>query len=90
MNPDTLPEELESLVEDMARHVHDTWMRRRMAEGWTQGPRRDDRLLTHPCLTSYDSLPENEKDFDRATARATVNFILSNGFSLIPSGKHVP
>ncbi len=44
----------------------------RMAEGWTYGPVRDDAAKHHPCLVDYDSLPDSEKEYDRATSQETL------------------
>ncbi|MBQ7690914.1 MAG: hypothetical protein IJT30_06990 [Muribaculaceae bacterium] len=33
-------------------------------------------------MVPYDQLPENEKDYDRATALETLRFILSMGFEI--------
>lgn len=77
-----MKEEYEELMEEMARHVHKEWMRRRLSEGWRLGPARDDALREHPCLIPYDELPETEKEYDRATARETLRFILSRGYEI--------
>lgn len=77
-----LPTELLELTEQMARRVHDEWMQRRIEQGWRFGPERNDSLKTHPCLVDYVRLPESEKEYDRATARATLRFILSQGFTI--------
>jgi len=63
-----LPDELIRLTERLAEHNHDVWAAQRMAEGWTQGPRRDDVKKEHPGLVPYAALPESEKEYDRATA----------------------
>ena len=75
-----LPDELEPLVELMAKNVHEVWAAGRMAEGWTWGPERDDKLKRHPGLVPYEELPESERDYDRATALNTLKLILSLGF----------
>lgn len=77
-----LSDDLKSLVEMMARHVHDVWAQSRMAQGWKYGERRDDVEKTHPCLVDYDDLPEVEKDYDRNTAVETLKFILQAGFKI--------
>ena len=77
-----LPDELEPLVELMAKNVHEVWAAGRMAEGWTWGPERDDALKRHPCLVPYEELPESERDYDRATALNTLKLILSLGFKI--------
>ena len=32
-----LPEELNSLVEEMSKNVHEVWAQTRIAQGWTYG-----------------------------------------------------
>ena len=77
-----LPEALNALVEALAENVHDAWARGRMDHGWTYGPARDDAAKKHPCLVPYGELPESEKAYDRNTAMATIQFILSKGFEI--------
>ena len=83
----SLPEELLPLLERMAKNTHDIWAQKRMDEGWTFGPVRDDRLKTHPCLVSYEELPEREKEYDRATSLETLKFILRHGYSIVKNSQ---
>lgn len=75
------------LVEALAAGVHEEWMRGRLQEGWVLGPRRDDRLKTHPCLVPYEELPESEKDYDRRTALKTLETICRLGFRIVRDQK---
>lgn len=77
-----LSDELNKLVEQLARNVHDNWALGRIKEGWTYGPQRDDKNKRHPCLVDYDELPENEKEYDRNTAMETVKLILKLGWNI--------
>ena len=77
-----LPKELDGLIEDMARNVHDVWAQGRIAEGWTYGEQRDDKLKTHPCLVPYETLPDAEREYDRQTAVQTLKLILKLGFKI--------
>lgn len=77
-----IPEELEPLKEALARNVHEVWAAGRLAAGWKYGPVRDDERKEHPCLIPFEDLPEEEKDYDRATALSTIRFILSKGYHL--------
>ena len=77
-----LPKDLMSLVENMAKNVHDVWAESRVREGWTYGPSRDDEKKTHPCLVPYEELPDNEKAYDRDTALGTLKLILKLGFNI--------
>lgn len=39
-----LPEELEQLVEEMAKNVHEVWAETRLKQGWKYGEQRNDEL----------------------------------------------
>ena len=77
-----LPVELEQLVEEMSKNVHEVWAESRIKQGWTYGEQRNDELKTHPCLIPYEELPEVEKDYDRNTAVGTLKLILKLGFKI--------
>lgn len=77
-----LPKELDGLIEEMARNVHDVWAQGRIAEGWTYGEERDDKQKTHPCLVPYEALPDAEREYDRQTAVQTLKLILKLGFKI--------
>lgn len=78
-----LPEELDALVEQMAKNVHEVWAQSRIEQGWTYGEERDDALKHHPCLVPYEDLPEIEKAYDRDTALSTLKLISKLGFSIV-------
>ena len=78
----SLPIELEPLVEQMAKNVHEVWAQKRIEEGWKYGEKRDDELRLHPCLVSYEQLPEIEKEYDRSTALETLKLIIKLGFAI--------
>ena len=77
-----LPEELNPLLEAMAKNVHEIWAKERLAQGWTYGKKRDDALKHHPCLIAYEDLPEEEKMYDRNTSVETLKLILKLGFKI--------
>jgi uncharacterized protein YodC (DUF2158 family) len=39
-------------------------MKEKIAEGWVYGETKDSEKKTHPCLVSYDELPEFQKKKD--------------------------
>ena len=78
----SLPVEMEPLVEQMAKNVHEVWAQKRIEEGWKYGEKRDDELRLHPCLVSYEQLPEIEKEYDRSTALETLKLIIKLGFTI--------
>ena len=77
-----LPEELNPLLEAMAKNVHEIWAKERIAQGWTYGEKRDDAQKHHPCLVAYEDLPEEEKMYDRNTSVETLKLILKLGFKI--------
>ena len=77
-----LPKDLEQLVEQMSKNVHEVWAETRIQQGWTFGEQRNDELKTHPCLVPYEELPEEEKDYDRNTSIGTLKLIMKLGFKI--------
>ena len=77
-----LPKELEPLVEQMAKNVHELWSETRIAQGWSYGDQRNDQLKQHPCLIPYEELPDSEKEYDRNSAIGTLKLILKLGFRI--------
>lgn len=75
-----LPEELNPLLEAMAKNVHEVWAQTRIAQGWKYGPERNDAEKFHPMLIPYENLPEEEKVYDRNTSVETLKLILKLGF----------
>jgi adenylate cyclase len=75
---------IEALVERLAESIHDNWALRRILEGWSYGPARDDAKKLHPDLVPYADLAESEKEYDRTTVRETVKGILALGFEIRP------
>lgn len=77
-----LPKELEQLVEQMSKNVHEVWAETRIKQGWKYGEQRNDELKTHPCLVPYEDLPEEEKEYDRNTSTGTLKLIMKLGFKI--------
>ena len=77
-----LPVELNVLIEQMAKNVHEVWAESRIAQGWSYGEERNDTLKHHPCLVPYEELPEVEKAYDRDTALGTLKLISKLGFKI--------
>ncbi len=77
-----LPEELNTLVEAMARNVHEVWAQTRIEQGWIYGTERNDDLKQHPSLIPYEQLTEEEKEYDRNTVMGTLKLIIHLGFKI--------
>ena len=77
-----LPEELNDLIEQMAKNVHEVWAQTRIDQGWIWGEERNDELKHHPCLVAYEELPEEERLYDRNTSIETLKLITKLGFKI--------
>lgn len=77
-----LSREILELTELLARNNHDIWAQKRLAEGWTCGP-RNDALKQNPCLVPYEGLPDSEKEYDRQTAVQTLKTIVALGYRIV-------
>lgn len=77
-----LPAAMGGDVELIARDVHEVWAQQRLKRGWGYGETLDTGRKTHPCLVDYDTLPEIEKDMDRATVIRTIKLLLWLGYKI--------
>ena len=77
-----LPNDILSLVELIAKNVHEVWADSRVKEGWTYGEHKDSIKKTTPCLVPYEELPEEEKEYDRKTALETIKLIIKLGYEI--------
>ena len=78
----TLTPEVLQLTERLAENAHDVWATKRLAEGWTLGPKKDGDLKQTPLLVPYAELPESEKQYDRDLALTTLEAILALGYRI--------
>lgn len=78
-----LDDEILGLSEALAKNTHEVWSKNRIKDGWTYGERRDDEKRHHPCLIPYDSLPEEEKEYDRHTSLETLKLIIKLGYKIV-------
>ena len=76
-------EDLQSLLEGLARNAHEIWAQQRMRDGWTYGAHRDDVKRTHPCLVPCENLSESEKEYDRVMVNETLKTILALGYRIV-------
>ena len=77
-----LPKDISSLVELIAKNVHDVWAKQRIEEGWVYGKTKDSIKKTTPCLVPYEELPEEEKEYDRKTALETLKLVIKLGYKI--------
>jgi len=71
------------VIENLAICVHNRWMTGRLTDGWKYGHERNDEKKEHPSLIPYEELSEEEKEYDRQTAKTVINYLLNNGYDII-------
>jgi len=70
-------------LEKISENVHIQWMTGRLAAGWKFGTKRDDEKKEHPSLIPYENLSEEEKEYDRQTALATIKGLMESGYEIV-------
>jgi len=76
-------DDLQPLLESLARNAHEIWAQQRLRDGWTYGAHRDDVRRTHPSLVPYENLSESEKEYDRIMVNETLKTILALGYRIV-------
>jgi hypothetical protein len=77
-----LNDDLNDLVEFLAKNTHENWSKERIRQGWQWGLERNDTRKENPCLIPYERLPDSEKEHDRIAAREILKTIILLGFSI--------
>lgn len=80
LDNESLDPDLENIIDKIAFAVHERWAQGRLNDGWKYGETRDDNKKEHPCLIPYDDLSEQERDYDRNTARTTIKLLQHFGY----------
>jgi ryanodine receptor 2 len=82
-----LTDDLDKIVEPLAKNTHENWASMRMNQGWRYGPERNDEYKQHPCLVPFEKLPESEKEHDRKIVREILKTLLKLRFDIQKSEK---
>lgn len=83
-------EPFQGVTEFLAEQVHEAWAAKRIAEGWSHGPARDDEKKQTPNLVPYDQLSEEDKDYDRRVSSHTLALLLQRGYRILAPGAETP
>uniref|UniRef100_A0A914H250 Ryanodine receptor n=1 Tax=Globodera rostochiensis TaxID=31243 RepID=A0A914H250_GLORO len=66
-----------------AENLHELWAMRKVDLGWIYGEVRNEESKRHPCLTTFDRLPDTEKAYNINLALDTMRSIEALGWHLI-------
>ena len=79
----TLSKEILDITEVIAKNTHENWAKNKIEDGWVYGKELDEVMRTHPCLTEYENLSEEDKEYDRVTAMEAIKLLLKMGYKII-------
>jgi len=77
-----LPSYIESVREKLAENIHELWAMGKIDQGWMYGDRRDDYNKYHPCLTTFEKLPPNERSYNISLSHETLRTLLALGYHI--------
>uniref|UniRef100_A0A915DIR8 B30.2/SPRY domain-containing protein n=1 Tax=Ditylenchus dipsaci TaxID=166011 RepID=A0A915DIR8_9BILA len=66
-----------------AENLHELWAMRKIDLGWIYGEVRNEQSRRHPCLTSFDHLPETEQIYNINLALDTMKAIEALGYHMV-------
>ena len=74
-------------LEALSIREHERWARQRRRAGWRYAPARDNARKLHPCLVSWNRLPESEREKDRDVVRRIPGLLADVGLRIVrPAG----
>ncbi|CAG9853862.1 unnamed protein product [Phyllotreta striolata] len=76
----SLPPYIESIRDKLAENIHEMWAMNKIEAGCQWGEYRDDARMIHPCLVSFDKLPQAERKYDTQLAVQTLKTIIALGY----------
>ncbi|KAF7261042.1 hypothetical protein EG68_01789 [Paragonimus skrjabini miyazakii] len=77
-----LPNNVEIVRDRLAENLHDMWSMRKIDQGWRYGERRDDQQKLHPCLTTFNKLPNQDRQYNVTLAYETLRTIVGLGYNI--------
>lgn len=77
-----IPDELNELIDYLAKNAHEVWATGRMAEGKTYGESNDSVKGKNAFLKPYEAMNPAEKLADINSVEQTVKFILNSGYRI--------
>ncbi|VUZ49839.1 unnamed protein product, partial [Hymenolepis diminuta] len=81
-----LPAALSILVDQFAKHCHDTWAQELVDQGYVYGLTLDETRRTHPNIRPYHSLSQRDQMRYIQPVTETLRAMLALGWTIDPSG----
>ncbi|XP_064623398.1 ryanodine receptor-like isoform X6 [Lineus longissimus] len=77
-----LPTYIESVRDKLAENTHELWAMSKIENGWTYSDVRDDARRKHPCLTTFERLPQTDRQFNITVAFEMLRTLLALGYHI--------
>ena len=77
-----LSDDIVNLIELISRNIHENWSENKIKDGWVWGEELDATKKTHPSITEYENLSEEEKNYDRTTVTETIKTLIKMGYNI--------
>ena len=74
-------------IEFLAEQEHKNWCHERQSDGWTYGPRRNDKQKIHNYLVDWNKLPHDVKEYNRELIRRMPIVFANADLAIVPVGK---
>jgi len=78
-----LPHFATEMQSKYAENLHELWAMRKIDLGWIWGEVRSEPTKRHPCLTSFESLPRSEQEYNANLATETMKYIVALGYHMV-------
>eukprot|EP00475_Leptophrys_vorax_P040894 TRINITY_DN7664_c0_g1_i3.p1 TRINITY_DN7664_c0_g1~~TRINITY_DN7664_c0_g1_i3.p1 ORF type:complete len:334 (-),score=84.05 TRINITY_DN7664_c0_g1_i3:34-1035(-) len=69
-------------IEQISAQIHNSWMLKRLDEGWSFGKVLDEKKKTHPALIRYEELDSSEQARNVQLVSITLETIYALGFEI--------
>ncbi|KAK0411652.1 hypothetical protein QR680_005766 [Steinernema hermaphroditum] len=79
----SLPHFAMDVHDKVAENLHECWAYRKIDNRWTFGEVRSEGLRQHPCLTTFERLPQTEKVYNINLAVDTMKTIYALGYNMV-------
>ena len=74
----------EDEIEKLSRTEHDSWMAKKVEQGWKYGEKRNDEKKIHPLLKPWDELPGKDREKTREMIRQIPRLLKDIGLEVRP------
>ncbi|XP_014664675.1 PREDICTED: ryanodine receptor-like [Priapulus caudatus] len=80
--PNYIDTTIDGIREKLAENIHELWSVSKIEAGYTWGEVNDEQRKKNVCLTTFEKLPETEKNYNIALAQETLKTFFALGYHI--------